>query len=109
MHARFHFLECRWLPGTGDATSSFYFVKNLEVMVAFATATNRTADVVRYIKALKEARAGYYAAYYNKTTQNFGPTQTGNALGIIASPAGVDTTGAVQTLLSNIKVRSGGK
>jgi hypothetical protein len=34
-----------WNQGDGDVTASFYYVKDLEVMLALAVATNRTADV----------------------------------------------------------------
>ena len=46
---------CLHDPGwtSGDATSSFYYIQDLEAVVDMATALNRTADAKRY-----EYRAG---------------------------------------------------
>ena len=94
-------------PGwtSGDATSAFYFVKNLEVMVQMANATGRHADVSKYEAALAHARVSYRRAFFNESTEDFGPTQTGNALGILAAPS--VEPGAVKTLLANLKSRGG--
>jgi hypothetical protein len=94
-------------PGwtSGDATSAFYFVKNLEVMVQMANATGRHADVSKYEAALAHARGSYRRAFFNESTEDFGPTQTGNALGILAAPS--VEPGAVKTLLANLKSRGG--
>ena len=94
-------------PGwtSGDATSAFYFVKDLEVMVQMAHATGKSSDATKYHAALEHARTSYHTAFFNASTDDFGPTQTGNALGILASPH--VEPGAVRQLLTNIHQRNG--
>jgi hypothetical protein len=104
-----------WLKGMGDATTSFYFLQDLEAMVGLATALGKPADAAKYGGMLAKARVAYHGLYFNSTSNDFGPTQTGNTLGILAvapvvGAAGVpaaDVKGAVAALLKNIKGRGG--
>eukprot|EP01047_Picozoa_sp_COSAG01_P069403 COSAG01_NODE_10260_length_2208_cov_0.909436_1_plen_313_part_00 len=53
----------------------------------------------RYKAALTHAIASYKQQFFNKTTNDYGPTQTGNALGILIAPE----PGAVERLVDSIK------
>ena len=49
-------------PGwtSGDATSSFYFIKDVEHLAAMANATGHIADAERYAHAAVAAREAYH-------------------------------------------------
>lgn len=94
-------------PGwtSGDATSAFYYVKDLEVLVQLANATGNHNDASKYSASLEHARVAYHKVFFNTTSEDFGESQTGNALGILASPK--VEPGAVKRLLANLANRSG--
>ena len=75
-------------------------------MVHMANATaGKQADVAKYEAALAGAKAAYHKVFFNSSSRDFGPTQTGNTLGILASPT--VEPGAVSRLLANLKSRGG--
>ena len=96
---------CLANPGwtSGDATSSYYFVVNLRTMVSVAKALNNTADHAKYSAALAVAKAAYAKQYFNSSSNDFGESQTANALGLLAAPT--VAPGAVARLVANIKGR----
>ena len=85
--------------------SAFYFIKDLEVMVQMANATGKHADVAKYEAAVARAKASYRRVFWSSSSSDYGPTQTGNVLGILASPS--VEAGAVDRLLQNIEGRKG--
>ena len=85
--------------------SAFYFIKDLEVMVQMANATGKRADVAKYEAAVTRAKDSYHRVFFSSSSSDFGPTQTGNVLGILASPT--VEAGAVDRLLQNIEGRKG--
>ena len=93
--------------GAGDATSAFYYIQDLLAAAQMANATGRANDAAAFGLLLARARAAYVRTFRNATTGDFGPTQTGNAMGILAAPASANTTGAAVTLLANLAARGG--
>ena len=75
--------KCLANPGwtNGDATSAFYFVKDVEVLVQMARVTGNQPDVQAYSAVLEHAKTSYHSQFFNHTSQNYGVSQTGNALG----------------------------
>ena len=93
--------------GAGNPSSSFAYIQDLEAVAQMAAATGKPDEAAAYGALLERARAAYYRAYFNRATGDFGPTQTGNAIGILASPAAANTTGAAAALLANLAARGG--
>ena len=74
-------------------------------MVQMANATGKHADMARYEAAVAHAKRSYHRVFFNSSSNDFGATQTGNALGILAAPT--VEPGAVSRLLANLKGRGG--
>ena len=101
--------KCLSTPGwtSGDATSAFYYILDLQAMVQMAHAIGKRTDVAKYEAAVLHAKAAYRQVFFNNSSNDFGPTQTGNVLGILATST-VDTIhGAVERLVQNLRARSG--
>jgi hypothetical protein len=98
---------CLSTPGwtSGDATSAFYYILDLQAMVQMANVTGKHMDVVKYEAAMRDAKAAYHKVFYNASSNDFGPTQTGNVLGILA--ASTVEAGAVERLVQNLRARDG--
>ena len=100
---------CLASPGwtSGDATTAFYFIKSLEDLIKMAKLTEHKTDVHTYTQMLSSAKAGYHKVFFNTTTQDYGASQTGNALAIAAGipPDAASMAGALATLTANIEAR----
>lgn len=97
---------CLSNPGwtNGDATTAFYFIYALKLLVNMANATGRSADVTAYSAMLGTAKTAYHTQFFSNGS--YGASQTGNALpiagGIVPSEL---LPGALRTLESNIAAR----
>ena len=100
---------CLNTPGwtSGDATTAFYFIKSVEDLLKMASLTGHHDDISTYTKVLSIAKAAYHKAFYNATTEDYGASQTGNALAIAAGipPDAASQAGALAALTSNILAR----
>ena len=74
--------------------------------MALSNATGRVDDYRMYRAALVKAKASYMSQFFNHSTQDFGPTQTGNALGIMIDDR-EQKPGAIARLVESLRAHNG--